>query len=76
MTCCCGERRAGELRNIFFEFPSLPVDRRTVSFTITPDTLGLWNEDMRRVVEPGEFRIMAGTNSRDLQTTMLEVVEK
>ena len=48
-------------------------ERRTVNFTLTPEALSLWNSDMKRVVEPGEFEIMTGTNSVDLQSTTLTV---
>jgi beta-glucosidase len=50
-----------------------PGERRTVSLDITPDRLAFWNIDKRFVVEPGEFEIMVGPNSRDLQTATLTV---
>src|SRR6185312_11639080 len=45
-----------------------PGERRTVALEITPDRLAFWNIDKRFVVEPGEFQIMVGPNSHDLQT--------
>jgi beta-glucosidase len=33
----------------------------------------LWNRDMQRVTEPGDFTIMVGPNSQDLQTVTLSV---
>ncbi|WP_376739207.1 fibronectin type III-like domain-contianing protein [Azospirillum sp. B4] len=35
--------------------------------------LALWNQDMKRVVEPGAFDIMLGASSVDLKTTVLTV---
>jgi beta-glucosidase len=50
-----------------------PGEARTVRFVLGPDAFSLWNLDMREVVEPGLFDIMAGPNSRDLKTTVLEI---
>jgi beta-glucosidase len=50
-----------------------PGETRTVGLDITPDRLALWNIDKRLVVEPGEFSIMTGPNSVDLQTVTLTV---
>jgi beta-glucosidase len=47
-----------------------PGERRTINFTLTPDLLGFYNPAVRFVVEPGAFRVMAGTSSDDPQ--MLE----
>jgi beta-glucosidase len=33
----------------------------------------MWNVAMQRVVEPGEFDIMAGPNSVDLKSTVLTI---
>ena len=32
-----------------------PGERRTVTFSLKPDDLALWNLDMKKVVEPGSF---------------------
>lgn len=50
-----------------------PGESRTVSFEVTPRALQFWNADMHRVVEPGQFSIMVGPNSVDLQKTVLTV---
>ena len=52
-----------------------PGASTTVSFDITRDALALWNIDMKRVVEPGEFQIMVGPNSVDLKTATLTVTQ-
>src|SRR5262249_51981483 len=57
-----------------FERISLvPGQTKTVSLDITPDQLAFWNIDKEYVVEPGEFDIMVGPNSVDLQSTLLNV---
>nr|WP_235913295.1 glycoside hydrolase family 3 N-terminal domain-containing protein [Croceibacterium salegens] len=50
-----------------------PGETRTVDIAIRPDSLSLWNREMKRVVEPGEFTIMSGPNSRDLKSVTLTV---
>jgi beta-glucosidase len=42
-----------------------PGEKRMVEFTLTPALLGLYNREMRFVVEPGEFKVMVGTSSAD-----------
>lgn len=50
-----------------------PGARTTVTFEIKPSDLWLWNLDMKRVVEPGDFSIMVGPNSVDLKKATLTV---
>ncbi|MEA3391200.1 MAG: glycoside hydrolase family 3 C-terminal domain-containing protein, partial [Pseudomonadota bacterium] len=50
-----------------------PGESRTVSFAITPESLQMWNDEMHRVVEPGEFEIMTGNSSVALQSATLTV---
>ncbi len=50
-----------------------PGESKTVQFTLDREAFAVWNQDMKRVVEPGAFEIMAGPNSVDLKTTTLEV---
>ena len=42
-----------------------PGETRTVAFDITPEHLAFYDIDMVWRVEPGEFRIMVGSSSRD-----------
>ncbi len=53
-----------------------PGETRTVTLEITPEKLSFLNENMESVVEPGEFSIMVGTNSDELDTVTLEVVAR
>jgi beta-glucosidase len=46
-----------------------PGESRTVHFKLGFDELALWNREMRRVVEPGEFKVMAGSSSADIRLT-------
>jgi beta-glucosidase len=68
-------RPVKELRG-FERITLKPGETCTVTFELDPEKLSFINEDMKRVVEPGEFRVMVGPNSRDVQTITLEVVEK
>ncbi len=52
-------------------------ESKIVSFLITPEMLQILNEKMEPVVEPGEFRIMIGSSSRELQLKdTLQVINK
>lgn len=53
-----------------------PGEKRRVEFTLSHDQLAFWNREMRFVVEPGEFRVMVGSNSRDVIEAKFEVVER
>jgi beta-glucosidase len=51
-----------------FERISLnPGESRVINFTINADLLKFYNKDLEHVCEPGEFEVMVGTNSRDVQ---------
>jgi beta-glucosidase len=50
-----------------------PGESRIARFTLTPRELGFWNGQMRFVVEPGEFDVMAGESSAAVKSTVLTV---
>jgi beta-glucosidase len=52
-----------------------PGETATVAFDVTPERLAFYDIDMVFRVEPGEFRLMVGSSSRDadLQTVTLRV---
>jgi beta-glucosidase len=50
-----------------------PGQKRTVEFVLTPEHLGSYNREMKFVVEPGEFRVMIGSNSQDVIEKTFEV---
>ena len=51
-----------------------PGQKRSVEFILRPEHLGFYNQDMRFVVEPGEFRVMVGSNSQDVIEKTFEVI--
>ena len=50
-----------------------PGERRTITFTLNPDDLALWDAYMNKVVEPGTFTLYSGPNSVDLKSAKLTV---
>ncbi len=55
-------------------YPRCPAKGRPSSFTLGPEAFRMWDIDMKEVVEPGLFDIMAGPNSTDLKSVTLEIV--
>ncbi|MDY3671070.1 MAG: beta-glucosidase BglX [Prevotella sp.] len=52
-----------------FERISLKAgESRDVTFDINVDMLKFYNSDLQYVAEPGDFEVMVGANSRDVQT--------
>jgi beta-glucosidase len=52
-----------------------PGESKTVCFAITPDMLAIYNMDLKRVVEPGEFELIVGPASNEGKTALLHVME-
>jgi len=46
-----------------------PGEKKTVTFTLTPADISLWDSSMRFVVEPGIFKVMVGSSSEDIRET-------
>jgi beta-glucosidase len=44
-----------------------PGESRTVTMTVAMECLAVWNREMKRLVEPGEFRVMVGASSEDIR---------
>jgi len=53
-----------------------PGETKTVEFALGFDQLSFLDREMRRVVEPGAFKIMVGGNSVDLIEATLTAVAK
>jgi beta-glucosidase len=54
-----------------------PGETKTISFTLKPDDLALWDRSMHFVVEPGMFRVMIGSGSEDIRLNdEFEIVAK
>ncbi len=53
-----------------------PGEKKEVDFNLGPEDLSLLNRHMESVVEPGTFRVMIGSSSKDIRLTgEFEVVE-
>ena len=50
-----------------------PGETKLVDIMIEPRSFMMWNRAMQRVIEPGEFTLMVGPNSEDLQSVMVTV---
>ena len=44
-----------------------PGETKPCAFKLTPDDLALYDANLRRVVEPGQFRVMVGASSEDIR---------
>ncbi len=51
-----------------------PGERRTVTFEVGPEQLSYHGPDLKRIVEPGRFRLMVGGSSAELKSVGLDVV--
>ncbi|TWT35237.1 Periplasmic beta-glucosidase precursor [Posidoniimonas corsicana] len=52
-----------------------PGESKTVQFTLGTDQLAFYDRSMKWTVEPGEFDLLVGANSVDLEAAVLTVVE-
>ena len=53
-----------------------PGQTRTVTFKIAPEMLKFYDYDLQYVIEPGDFQVMIGSNSRDVRTAAFTVTSK
>ncbi|GAB6978339.1 beta-glucosidase BglX [Phocaeicola sartorii JCM 17136 = DSM 21941] len=52
-----------------------PGETRTVIFSLPVSELAFWNIDMKKVVEPGDFKLWLGTNSDEGLSAEFEVID-
>ncbi len=52
-----------------------PGETQKVTFKISPEKLSFYNREMKRVVEPGMFKVQVGGNSVDLTEARFEVTK-
>ena len=52
-----------------------PGESKKVTFEVTPEMLSMYDHDMNLFVEPGEFKVMIGSSSRDIKLISKLVVE-
>jgi len=50
-------------------------ESRKVDFTISVDDLKFYNSDLKKVAEPGDFKVFIGTNSRDVKEADFKLVQ-
>jgi beta-glucosidase len=50
-------------------------ESKQVSFTITAEELKFYNNDLKQVVEPGDFKVFIGTNSNDVKEASFQVAK-
>ena len=55
-----------ELRG-FAKLDLAPGETKTCTFKLTPDDLALFDANLKRVVEPGQFNVMIGASSEDIR---------
>jgi len=53
-----------------------PGGKKSVSFVLTPFDLSIFDERMRRIVEPGVFDIYVGPSSANTQSAQLQIAPK
>ncbi len=53
-----------------------PGEKQTVTFDLGPEHLSYHGPDLKRVVEPGKFQVMAGGSSAAVKAVGLEVVKE
>ncbi len=51
----------------FERTPLLPGESKTLSFEIAREALQMYDIKMKKVIEPGDFRIMIGASSKDIR---------
>jgi beta-glucosidase len=50
-------------------------ESKQVSFNITAEELKFFNNDLKQVVEPGDFKVFIGTNSNDVKEASFQVTK-
>jgi beta-glucosidase len=50
-------------------------ESKQVSFAITTEELKFYNNDLKQVVEPGDFKVFIGTNSNDVKEASFQVTK-
>jgi beta-glucosidase len=52
----------------------LPGEENEISFPITPEMLSMYNDKMQWLVEPGDFKIMIGSSSKEIKLSTILTV--
>jgi beta-glucosidase len=67
-----GSRPIMELKD-FTKVKLNPGETKNVTFTITPEKLMFYNYELKKVLESGDFNVMVGPNSTNVQTVKFTV---
>ena len=51
-------------------------ESKTLTFRLAPDDLKFYNNDLKFVAEPGDFQVMVGGNSRDVQMAAFKLATR
>ncbi|MGY3089390.1 beta-glucosidase [Hymenobacter sp. UYAg731] len=51
-------------------------ESKTLTFRLAPDALKFYNNDLKFAAEPGDFQVMVGGNSRDVQMATFKLAAK
>jgi beta-glucosidase len=51
-------------------------ESKTLTFRLTPDALKFYNNDLKFAAEPGDFQVMIGGNSRDVQMAAFKLAAR
>ena len=51
-------------------------ESKTLTFRLAPDALKFYNNDLKFAAEPGDFQVMVGGNSRDVQMAAFKLAAK
>lgn len=70
----CVSRPVKELRD-FKRVDIKKGETKTVTFTINADKLKFYDSSLNYICEPGEFELMIGSNSRDVETVSFMLTE-
>ena len=51
-------------------------ESKQLTFTLTEEDLKFYNNDLKRIAEPGDFKVFVGPNSRDVKEAAFELKNK
>ena len=64
--------REKELK-VFASVLLMPGEEKEVQFTLPPSVFKVWNAQMKKVLEPGTFKVLVGPDSPTLKQTEIHI---
>ena len=58
-------------QKVFFK----PFEKKKIEFEINSEMLKFWNNDLKYVVESGEFKVFIGSSSKDTLEEKFEFID-